>query len=118
MIPCFEIIRGKDKIMNIHEKIKETVDGEIHTISYNLFNFFQGLLFSIVAKEIEPEVVGGMQEIISHIIKTSTYDGPEGEEYPVYDRENPEFKRVVKKFVEVLEKHDIQSHENIKNMIE
>ena len=104
--------------MNINEAVQEAVDEQINAISYNLFNFFQGLLFSIVQKEVEPEVVGGMQKIVNHIIQTSSHDGPEGKEYPIFDEGDPEFKRVVKKFVEVLEKHDIQSHENIKNMIE
>ena len=95
----------------IQEVIAEAVDKQLNAIRYNLCNVFGGLLYTL---KLEAEKKGGVLDIdnlISVIIRTSHYDGPEGEQYPVWNEK--ECKAILDRWTVLLQNHDVQQSWNL-----
>jgi hypothetical protein len=105
----------------LKEAIEQAVDESLNAIRYNLVKVFQGLLYSLQLENEKQGGVGDIEELIGLILRTSKYDGPEGEEYPVWiadDRlgEDPrkiQAKKILKRLETVLLKHGIEQAWNI-----
>lgn len=99
-----------DKIESgIQEIVKDALDSSLHSIRFNLGQVFGKLLFSIKV-ELEAEGgVGDIDELIRIVMDTSKYDGPEGEEYPVWNVRDKKAVEILKRMKKVLQKHDIKS---------
>ena len=112
--------RGKEgggmnyKIENaVQEAIQEAIEKQLSAIKYNIANAVQGLLYSA---QLENEKQGGVCDIntlVNIIVSSTKYDGPEGEEYPVWNQDNPISKAIIKRLETVLQSHGIEQSWNI-----
>lgn len=85
----------------IQETIDNAIEEAMNAIRYNICNELGGLLFGL---QLDLEKIGGVGDLgalIGAIMRTSKYDGPEGEEYPVWDRKS--CSDILKRFVKVLQ---------------
>jgi hypothetical protein len=97
----------------VQEAIQEAVERELSAIKYNITNVIGGLLYSL---KLEIEKKGGVSDIdtlVRIVVDSSKYDGPEGEEYPVWNDDNPDAVKIVKRLQDALQEHGIEQSWNI-----
>jgi len=87
----------------IEEQLSDLIEEHMNRVKYNLTGVFSGLLWELkldIEKE-DPEFINAIGLLINHVIDTTYEDGPEGEEFPNWNRDDPK----IKKIVSVLRKH-------------
>ncbi len=108
----------------IKDAVQDAVDEALNAIRYNLREVFGGLLYSLKLEMEKEGNVGVIDRLISIIMDTSEYKGPEGEEYPVWiiDERYPyaeekkvkeEAEHLLKILTLALHNHGIQQFWNI-----
>ncbi len=95
----------------IKRTVSEAIDKALFAIQYNLSNVFGGLLYSVKLEDEKIGGVGDIDKLIRIVVHTSKYDGPEGEEYPVWDEKQA--KDIRDRLVKILQAHGIKQSWNI-----
>jgi hypothetical protein len=108
----------------IKDAVQDAVDEALDAIRYNLREVFGGLLYSLKLEMDKKGNVGVIDRLISIVMDTSEYKGPENEEYPawiIHDRFPYAEEKKVKEYAEhllktltlALHNHGIQQSWNI-----
>jgi len=105
----------------IREAVKESLDNALQPIRYNLSNLFGGLLFSLKLEMEKKGYVSSIDELISLVVDTSHYTGPEHSQYPTWvahsrnpnDLRAKRAKEIIKQLEEILRKHGIEQAWNL-----
>lgn len=97
----------------VQEAIREAVESELNAIKYNITNLLGGLLYSLKLEIEKKGGVGDIDTLIRIAVDSSKYDGPEGEEYPVWNQEHPAAVKILKRLEDALQEHGIEQSWNI-----
>lgn len=94
----------------LRDMIADNIDSALFAITHNLSHVFGGLLFSLKLEAEKENGVGDLDNLIRIVVSTSKYDGPEGEQYPVYDEKA--VAPILKRWAKILQQKGITQEYN------
>ena len=92
----------------IQEAIDVTLDEAIHAIKFNLCGVLGGMLYGLKLEMEKDDGVGAIDTLISEIINTSCYTGPDDEQWPTWSGEKRSLDERGKQAIEA--KNKIEKH--------
>lgn len=91
----------------IQESVREESEEILSAIQYNLNQVFSDLLYSIKMESDKRGGVGDIDNLISHVVRTSRR---ETGDYPVWDEKDEKIQKILARLRAVLESHGVDSH--------